>query len=186
MLGKRVEEEDKELDVDFAVVGVPSGTLPRRPNVVSRRAHSVKFIGYVREVKDDVTSLDILAEVFVMGPYSLAPDAHESRRMRLWGANKISFPIPLDSDLPYEFEIIVEEKGQHDEHLGQGPDYVTHVTIHEEAPARLKDERDGAGATGDQTQTQAADDQNRKASDDDDDDEDDDTGHRFTINFVAM
>ena len=177
MLGER-EDEDKELDVDFAVVEVPFDThlpQPRHPNVVSRRGHKVKITGYVRELKDnDTESLRIRAEVYVLGHPVLSPGAHASRRMKLWGdtgEEDIIFKIPDDADFPLEFEVIVEEK-KRDEHLGQGPDYTALVTIHEDTPAKLN----GENATGDRTQ--AADDQNKK--------DEDDTGNKFTINFVSM
>lgn len=165
---------DKELDVDFAVVEDPLDMhLPRRPNVVSRRGHKVKITGYIREIKDEVERLNVRAEVFLLGPQALAPGAHTSRRMRLWGDKEIDVEIPPDANFPFPFEIIVEEK-RPDEHLGQGPDYGAIITMRDDTPSRLKAGEGGEGAT----QTRAADDQNKIAAGD--------SGDIFAFTFVSM
>lgn len=120
---------DNELDIDLDVFEQPmTPNFPRRPNVVSRRGHRVRFIVYINEVADEETKhVTISASVFNYGPNHLGQESHVSRSRKLWGREHGRlFDIDPD-DLPSRHEIVVSQH-EGDEHLGQGP-YEAIITV---------------------------------------------------------
>ena len=115
------------LDVEIDVFEQPETPgFPRRPNVVSRRGHRVKFNVCIREVPDETNWVTIAAQVFTYGPERLGEASHVSRSRRLWGrVLGKAFEIKPD-ELPCTVSIVVAESG--DEHLGQGP-YEAVITV---------------------------------------------------------
>jgi hypothetical protein len=127
---------NEELDVDLDVFEQPeTPNFPRRPNVVSRRGHKVKFNVGINDVPPETQFVTISAKVFTYGPEHLGPKAHASRARQLWGVEfgKVCEVDP--ENLPARCEIVVSKEGG-DEHLGQGPyEAVITVNASSEEPA---------------------------------------------------
>ena len=118
---------DPVLDFDIDVIEQPETPhFPRRPNIVSRRGHSVRFTVSINDVPENTKFVTISASVFAYGTEHLGPALNVSRKRKLWGRTQ-GTAFEIDSEeLPAMLEILVSEDG--DEHLGQGP-YEALITV---------------------------------------------------------
>jgi hypothetical protein len=138
--------EERELDVDLDVVEQPEqGNFGRRPNVVCRRGHRLKFNVGINDVPTGTTFVTINAKVFTYGPEYLGPEAHASRSRKLWGMEPgRAFEIDPEN-LPVSFDLVVSKRGG-DDHLGQGP-YEAIITVN---PSSEEPKDSGAVTEGDE------------------------------------
>lgn len=134
------DTETHELDVDFEVVAVVGGVRgdmevpvnPRLPNVVSRRGHKLKIIATIRDVPDPTgtTEITMNARVSVLNNAVMGDKGDLSRPFQNWGdaVPDVTMTFEPQDALPYRMEIVIP-RTEHDDHLGQGPDYEATVTI---------------------------------------------------------
>lgn len=184
--------EDHILDVDFRIVAVnDQGEVPvhpRLPNVVSRRGHALKITAWVRDVpyRDNEFPVTVTldrAEVSVYRNPDMGEEGDISRRKEFWGRNVEHDTKTIDArdDLPRRLEVTVFQVN-HDDHLGQGPDYESAIEV-TATPDTVNREKAGDGGAGSEGTPQLGGTDHTR-----DEDHDDDKDHgfgRFIIPFSA-